>query len=695
MAKKENNDKIIVTYYYRVSTKSEQQKTSFYQYQPAEFQILLEEPQFKNYVRAEKLYSDYGLSGTKLNRPGFVEMLEDAGLDVEIIDNKDIPHPLYPHKTYKQRTYNVSVNPQKKPKFNEIWVRSTSRFARNINAYHILEVLKLAKVYVYFIDRDLTTRREEDMPAIRKSLDEDMAYSEQRRRSSVRTRKFYAKENRVQGDAYGWQYHKRTREKLPYYTIIEKEAEVVRKMHQYVHEGLGVTAISNRFKAEGIVNRDGKPFAHNSILRILRSEKYMGLNYVNKYTTGPLFEKLPSAIVLEEYKGNMAPTEDLPAIVTPEVWYKTNSMLDSRKTRPNDTKGQPAPKHPMKDILVCSHCGNHFVYDNNGGRGFYKCATKRNQKAAACNCANVFQYKLEEFIENLQKGGLQELIENDFEMTVMSLITLIEYYLALYKNPNIITENSEEYQKIIERKESLQKTRENLLEMLVSSTYSQDTFKSFKDKIAEIDEELKTIEEELNQILTPTSDIISKLDDLFSVIFKEITQFNKRKPKYKLDEVLPMLSKIKVYGETENSRGGRPPITILVPLLKTTEEAQGLINAGYGVFKYGFRNGLPTYQAPEEDIFSSHTNHSIEDINPVDRDDLPAYVREKFYTPAPKAKSKWPSNECKYLLAGNAYYTEEGEIGYVENLGVKGISILQQMLNYINKLHQEYIEIKA
>ena len=206
--------KIVMTGYYRVSTKAESQKTSF-ENQPEYFKLLLERPEYSNYIRTEKFYCDFGVSGTKLNRPGFKEMLEDAGLDVDIERKPDIPHPVFPDKVYKQLEYHVSVNPKKKPKFDEIWIKSTSRLARNINAYQILETLRLAKVYVYFIDRNLSTRNEEDMPAIAAALQEDMAYSMGLSRGAQIKNAQYRRENRVAGDAYGWIYHKKTATKLP------------------------------------------------------------------------------------------------------------------------------------------------------------------------------------------------------------------------------------------------------------------------------------------------------------------------------------------------------------------------------------------------------------------------------------------------------------------------------------------------
>ena len=145
------------TGYYRVSTKAESQKTSF-ENQPLFFKTVFEQKnkQSKNqgikYEMVQPFYCDYGETGTKLNRKGFKQMLEDAGLEVEIVEKASYEHPDFPGKVMKQTKYITSVNPKKKPKFEEIWVKSTSRFARNINAYEILQNLRRAGVFVYFID---------------------------------------------------------------------------------------------------------------------------------------------------------------------------------------------------------------------------------------------------------------------------------------------------------------------------------------------------------------------------------------------------------------------------------------------------------------------------------------------------------------------------------------------------------------
>lgn len=100
MAKEEA---ITMTGYYRVSTKKEAQESSFYKYQPAYFSALLKKPKFKNYKPYEPFYCDYGVSGTKLDRPGFKKMFV---LQAKPKTTQEVEHP--------NLSLCLSLNPQQK-----------------------------------------------------------------------------------------------------------------------------------------------------------------------------------------------------------------------------------------------------------------------------------------------------------------------------------------------------------------------------------------------------------------------------------------------------------------------------------------------------------------------------------------------------------------------------------------------------
>lgn len=643
---------IRVTGYSRVSTKAEAQLTSI-KNQPKHFIYTLARPEFRNYKAVKRFYCDYGITGTRLNRTDFLLMLEDAGLIVKTIESEAIPHPLYPDRKIRQVKYVVAVDPTKKPKFDEIWVKTTSRFARNINAYDILETLRLAKVYVYFMDLNLSTRNDSDMESIRKKLSDDMGYSEQLSRMSKLVQQQYEEENRINGCPFGYVYHRKKKHQLPYYTIDEKDGETVRKIYQYSIEGLGAKSISKRLASEGLLTPQGKPFATSTIQRILTNEKYMGLNTSGKYTQGTLFQKLANAKIREDYKERLRPSEGLPAIISPETFEAAQTARHSRRTEgPEGTLiGLKKPQHTFRNLLVCGLCGNNFRYDNNRGRGFYICATKVNNGYAACNCNNLFLYQLDAYLELLQKEEMHSIIQQDYENTIESLVKLVEFYLDRLKNPIVLEQNKTDLNALQIEKQRKEQARAVLLDMLLSGEIASSSNFVYREKIQQAEDEIKEIETKIKNLITPTQDIHKALKQLFDIIWKEIGLFEGKKQTYTQEEILSMLECIKIYGQTKNNSGGRPPQPIFIPIIKTTEEAKGLINAGYAQFNYRAR------------------------LKELDEDGKEIIGKDRFRF------------QHKYLLGKGPFNK------FTPDLGFENKSEMSQLKDYVQQLYQEYQNI--
>lgn len=685
-----------ITGYYRVSTKSEAQKSSF-EFQPAYFQLTLEDPRFRDtHERVEKFYCDYGISGTGfLNRDGFIEMLKDAGLKVKKNVETRVPHPDYPDKTMPQITLITSVDPTKKPKFDEIWCKSTSRFARNINAYDILHNLRRAKVYVYFIDKDLHTKNDKDMDAIMDCIVEDRKYSLKVSRDTRISRENFKRQNRVSGDTFGYDYHKVDKTKLPYYTIHPEHSITVQKIFEYCVEGLGFKAISKRLAKEKRFYKNGKPLCTTTIGNILKNEKYMGYNTAGKFTTGTLNDKLPSPIVVSDYKERLRKTDALPAIVSEELWYAAQEAKASRRFLPENihSKGTPQYNHEYKNKLFCGYCGKHFIYDNNGGNGFFKCSTKRNHKYETCQCNNVFKTKLDAFIEELQNGGLHYLIETDFNNTIVSLITLIEFYLKIYKDPKKIVDNQEKSEQIRTELDTKIQLRTNLLSMISSSTFSESGFAAFKEQIETLEIQIRELENSIETINKTPTEIEEKLKSLFEITFEEIKICETKKEIYSKEEVLSILTEIKVYGKTQNYTGGKPPEPILVPLIDVVEKATGLIKAGYTDFEYKIKDAIPNdYEAPLHFIQNKKKTKPIPAIHPIDDPTLTKEEREPYFKYP--TKGKMPVINSPIILENNAFYTPEGEVGYIKDIGLENKTIVEQLKDYTIELYQEYQEFK-
>ena len=519
-----------MTAYYRVSTKATQQKSSFAN-QPDFFRAVLQQPEYGSFEETP-FYFDYGITGTKLKRDGFIQMLKDAGLRVEQISREKIPHPLYPNKTMSQDKLLVSVDNKKKPKFKEIWVKSTSRFARNINGYEILECLLLKGVYVRFLDNNIVVNSQSSLSQIRKKMDEDMAYSETLSRNAQIYLQQRTAQNILWGELYGYDYHPKDRKtgRNPYYTINNAEAEVITKIFNLAANGSSQKEIAKILTEQGYKARKGGNFAPCVIGRYIRNEKFMGLNPLGKYTGGPIFQKLDTVQIKDNYPTKETP--DLPAIVSKELWHKANQIRAS-KVRTTNEKKQPngikPPQSKYSMILKCSLCGNHFVYGNNRGNYFYKCSTKANHSVNACRCGNVMGYDLTKFMQQLENGGMAELINSDSLNNILAIITLIESDIQNVKNPKLSKELSAKERAITLQINNNIEKGHTLLEMLSDASFSVDSLAQLRTTYKTLDDETKALQSELKALTEPNEQRIDRLYKLFSIAEELITNYQNHK----------------------------------------------------------------------------------------------------------------------------------------------------------------------
>ena len=279
------NTKRVVAYA-RVSTGSEDQRNSF-ENQKSYFMRELERHEGYELVclptNTGGIYADRGVSGIKLVRPEFNQMLEDAGL----------------HRIVSEATGKVTDKYEiyRKPKFDIIFVKDTSRFARNTTADDLLKTLRANNVVVHFLDIQRTTEDLNDLTAIQIFL--SLSESESSRKS--KSVKFGYQEGARKGNIYmggkifGYDYIKKDPKK-PYTTnllrINEAEAKVIRRVFDmYTEEGLGHQQICKKLAEEGYFNGNGKQYTRSTVSRWLENEKYMGVNTAGRYTYGDLFHR--------------------------------------------------------------------------------------------------------------------------------------------------------------------------------------------------------------------------------------------------------------------------------------------------------------------------------------------------------------------------------------------------------------------
>ncbi len=352
--------------YVRVSTNSKDQKNSFENQQSFFLDKLSKfEDEYTIAVlptNKNGIYADRGWSGTKLVRPELDKMLQDAGLKRVVSE-----------ETGKQTDKYEIIS---KPKFDCIFVKDTSRFARNVSADDLLKTLRKNGVIVYFYDINRTTETLNDITAIQIFL--SLGESESSRKSDnvkIGYREGAKKGNVYMGGAIiGYDYIKKD-DKRPYETNIlkaNKDADLVRLVFDlYTEQGLGHQQICNELAKRGYFNSKGHKYTRSTISRMLENEKYAGINTAGRYTYGDLFNKKQVEIDYNDEVRVKARQETqrladegivqrIEPIVTLEQFEKAQKIRErNRKKYNNDSTYHGITAYARK--IKCGACGAWYT----------------------------------------------------------------------------------------------------------------------------------------------------------------------------------------------------------------------------------------------------------------------------------------------------------------------------------------------
>lgn len=430
-------DKIKVACYCRVSTSQKQQLNS------AENQKYYFENEF-NYTNNDyelyNIYADVGVSGTKLKRPEFDKMLNDAGLDIKKIQNNDNDE----RKEYIK--YTVVRNANRKPKFKYIIVKNTSRFARNVSADDILKELYNNGVYVLFLDINKSTEHSENFMFIQLF----QTFDENESRDRSRKVKWGFERGHKQGNIYtnkkifGFDYLPHPENRL---IINEEQSKVVKMIFDLYESGEGIRRIINILTDSGIFTEQNKPFCKTSIKNILNNEKYAGLNNSLKYNTGEVFNKTSYPKVKDNYK--VLPTDKIPSIITQEQFYKCRDLMISKVNHKNQV-GQYKGNSKYKGLIYCGNCGSVYHSNVDRGRIFYNCSNKKMNGLLVCDNPNINESAIDKFFnDKLDKSYcnfandnnkltyvLNEAFEQEVGAFCMIILTIVDNLKSKIDNNN-------------------------------------------------------------------------------------------------------------------------------------------------------------------------------------------------------------------------------------------------------------------
>lgn len=292
-----------------------------------------------------------------------------------------------------------------------------------------------------------------------------------------------------------------------HFQIDPDTAPVVRHIFEMYASGHTMADIIRYLNLQGITTSRGNEFNKNSINRILRNKRYIGI-----YT----------------FKGKETPG-GLPRIISDDLFYEVQDMMDKKKKAPARAKAYES--YILSTKLFCGYCGAPITgisATSHTGKKYhyYQCSTNRKDKT--CKKKSVSKEYLEDIVV---KNTRALLTKSNIDLIAQEVVRLCEQE----KN----TDNLKHLKKQIKENE---KATENLFKALESG--------QIVDVIADRISQKKKEHEELERLILveTTSHIMPTLQEV-KFFLNQFKQGDINDEKYRQALIDTFVNKIYLYDE--------------------------------------------------------------------------------------------------------------------------------------------------
>ncbi len=364
--KDEENPKLRVAAYCRVSTDSDEQATSY------DAQI----EHYTNYINGHPdwklagIFADDGISGTNTKkRDEFNRMIDECmagGIDMII-------------------------------------TKSISRFARNtLDCLKYIRQLKEKNIPVFFEKENINSMdsKGEVMLTIMASL------AQQESQSLSQNVKLGLQYRYQQGEIQvncNW-FLGYAKDENKHLVVVPEEAEIVKRIYRENLEGASMLKIARGLEADGILNGAGRKKWHTSnINQILRNEKYIGDALLQKTYTVDFLTKQRvknNGLVPQYYVENSHE-----AIIPREIFMQVQEELVRRRLihkSPNGKNRVFSSSHCLSNIVFCGCCGEFYRrihWYNRGKKSIvWRCISRLENTGLFCDARTVPESQLEQVL---------------------------------------------------------------------------------------------------------------------------------------------------------------------------------------------------------------------------------------------------------------------------------------------------------
>lgn len=519
-----------VAAYCRVSTDKDDQLNSL-EYQTYYFEELVKS---RDDYELHNIYADRGITATSWNkREQFKNMLIDAGLDIDIFKNE-------PRLSLSKR----------EPLFNRILVKDVSRFTRNINAMEIISKLKQKGVYVDFSTANLTTETlENDV-----MLGILMLLAEQESKDKSTKVMFGQRRGAEKGVImtadvfYGYKYHKESNT----LEVIPEEAEVVKLIFSLYLSGLGFRRIINELNERGVKTRKGRPFAQQTIRRMLGNHAYKGWLVRNKLEAPAVFSGKTTASMKPESEW-LIHKDRIPSIINDDDFDRVQEI---RKGKVNHMtkKGVKNAVSKYAGKIICSKCGNNYVRNKETStqKYYYKCGLKKREGVSACNSPNLYEYEIDSVLERISSVDFSQVFDQH-KNTIIGLLS------ESVKKP-LLARIDTESEDIVRSKQNellvATSKKHRLAELYLEGSFDTEHLKNLAkgidDDLVRLRREVEELSRSNDEIMAEIREIDKTIQEIETARFREGTEI----------DTIQLIKTIYVFGGKKRGNRIKPTLSI-------------------------------------------------------------------------------------------------------------------------------------
>ena len=188
---------------------------------------------------------------------------------------------------------------------------------------------------------------------------------------------------------YGYGYHRKSLERDGFFTIDQKEVEVVRLVFDLYIKYQSTTRVQKELMLRGIKPRKSEKWSRSVVNAILSNEAYTGIGYYNKRQSVAVENSKRYQRKLKSGT-RIRPKSEWLEVVFPQIIPEEKFEL-VRKIRLTKFKPFGNSKHfyLLSGLIRCALCGSTFTGSYNGNPRkytYYRCADRRRKFPALQHC---------------------------------------------------------------------------------------------------------------------------------------------------------------------------------------------------------------------------------------------------------------------------------------------------------------------